>query len=209
MNTNEKIPGYAALGAYTGHTADYWRNRFGAGDAPFKKYRAPYSFDVYFLRDEVDAYLKLGRPDWQGPSLSMEWAGLITSLENAVGYAGEALGDKRATERLLGILPEATAKHIYDLTDMLVLKAVALANMAGVGLDMARRAQRHDSLKCYMEARRRGGLDATLEDRAADFVHHNGRVAGAVHFDFCNARGECMEDVFNEQVAGTRKPYTK
>ena len=209
MNTNKKIIGYAALGAYTEQTAEYWRNRFGMGDRPFGKYRTRHSFGVYFLTGEVDAYLRLGSPDWQGSPLGMECATLIASLESAVGHASETLDDKRATERLLGVVSEADATHIYDLTNLLVTKAIALANLAGVARDMARRAQRPGELCRYLNARREGGLEATLEDRAADFVHHQGRVAAMAFYDFCNGRGECMEDVFAAQLAGSRVPYTR
>lgn len=209
MTTSKKIIGYTALGAYTRHGGDYWRNRFGRGDCPFGKYRVPYGFDVYFLQEEVDAWLRLELPDWQGPPLSMELATLIESLESAVGHAGEALDDKRATERLLGIPSENDATHIYDLTNALVIKSIALANLAGVALDMAHRAKRPRELSRYLNARRGGGLDATLEDRAADFVHHQGRVAAMALYDFCNGRGECMEDVFAEQLDGKRAPFTK
>lgn len=209
MKPENEIVGYKALGAYTGHNAEYWRNLFGISAAPFGKYRIPYGHGVYFNKDEVDAHLKLNRPDWEGHPLGMEQAAMITRLEDVVGITTELADDLGVGMRLLRGVPVRDAKYIRDLLDQALSNLVALANLAGVGVYVAECLEGRYRSK-YWNALKDKSFDAALEYLASEFADRKICVQDmAGRFDMCNSKGEGMDDVAEAQMRGTRKPYTK
>lgn len=209
MTTSKKIIGYTALGAYTGHGGDYWRNRSSVENLPFGKYRIPYSYQPCFEAAEVDAYLKLGRPDWEGPALSMELADLITRLEEAAGLLHEVVDDRGALGRLLRVGQKGDAEYIEKLTESLARDAGWLSILAGIAANLARQASSRRG-SSYVRALYAHGPDAAIEAIASDFVYYR-ECAEAVlmNMDLFNSKNESTGEILDKQNAGKRAPLTK